>query len=342
MSKKKVTRFNLWLNPVFDEMMKRETDVELSIADVQGPFDVASQLLAQAHVYQISAAINELPAPWRVTDDLLKACPQLLCVSSGGAGYDTVDVDACTRAGVLVLNQAGGNARSVAELTLALMLDVSRQVSRSDRLLRTERGFSRESLMGHEISEKTLGIVGLGEVGRRTAALARAFDMVVLACDPLLSAEEIRARGAEPVSLDALVVRSDFVSLHCPHDKTTHNMFDAGRFAAMKTGAIFISTARGGIHDEAALEAALRSGHLAGAGLDVWKVEPPPLDHPLLHLDNVVSTFHTAGVTHEARHQVARMAAEQIIGLFRGQRPPRLINPAAWPLYLERSKRILA
>jgi D-3-phosphoglycerate dehydrogenase len=118
-------------------------------------------------------------------------------------------------------------------------------------------------------------------------------------------------------------------------------LIDAGAFARMKKGAIFISTARGGIHDEAALVQALRSGHLAGAGLDVWDQEPPPLDHPLLAMDNVFATFHTAGVTHEARRNVARIAAEQIAGVVAGERPPRLVNPEVWPAYEQRRARIL-
>jgi D-3-phosphoglycerate dehydrogenase len=131
------------------------------------------------------------------------------------------------------------------------------------------------------------------------------------------------------------------VSLHCPLDDTTRGSFDAKAFAAMKAGALFITTARGGIHDEAALAEALTSGHLAGAGLDVWAPEPPPLGSALLQLDNVVATYHTAGVTHEARRNVAAWGAEQIIGLLNGETPPRLVNPEVWPAVLERRARLL-
>ena len=219
----------------------------------------------------------------------------MLVVSSNGAGYDTVDVPACTEAGVLVVNQAGGNAQSVAEHTIGLMLDVTRRISENDRLLRTERGFSREDIMGYEMSGKTVGIVGIGHIGTRVAKLARAFDMTVLAIDPYLTEEEIGRRGAQAVTRDQLLERSDFVTLHCPRNKDTMNMMDAEAFARMKKGAIFVSTARGGIHSEEAVLTALQSGHLQGAGLDVWDKEPPPLDHPLLQLRNVVATFHTAG-----------------------------------------------
>ncbi len=297
-------------------------------------------VLARAHVYQVSSAINELPKPYQVREPMLQRCPQLLCVSAGGAGIDTVDLDACTRAGVAVVNQSGANAQSVAELAFGLMLSVARKIPQSDRLLHTERGFSRESLMGIELSGLTLGVFGIGNTGSRSAAIAKGFGMRVLAFDPLLSADVIRQRGAEPVDMAALLGQSDVISVHCPLDKTTANVFSARAFANMKPGAIFVSTARGGIHDEAALYEAIKSGHLGGAGLDVWELEPPPLEHPLLTLPNVVATFHTAGVTHQARRQVAAWAADQVIQVLKGERPPRLLNPDVWPVFVARYEKL--
>jgi len=338
---KRVVRSDLWINGAFDERLAREPDVSLSVFPVRGNAAAAWDLLSAAHVYHASAAKDELPREWFAGAELLARCPQLLCVSSSGAGYDTVDVAACTAAGVLVVNQAGGNAPSVAEHTLGLMLGVSRRMLESDRRMRRETGFSREDVMGHEIRGKTIGLVGIGHIGTRVAALAKAFGMEVLATDPLLSSEEIARRGARSASFDEILEKSDFVSLHCPRDAGTLKLMNATTFARMKKGAIFISTARGGIHDEAALVEALRSGHLAGAGLDVWDREPPPLDHPLLAMDNVFATFHTAGVTHESRRNVAVMAAEQIAGLLAGERPARLVNPEAWPAYEKRRAQIL-
>jgi D-3-phosphoglycerate dehydrogenase len=334
--KPRVVYFERWAHPIALERISALPHLEVQRLEVDAPREALWRAFERAHVYQVSAARNELPRQWQVGDALLARCPQLLAVSSGGAGYDTVDVDACTRAGVAVVNQAGGNSAAVAEMTIGLMLAVSRRIVESDRRLRTERGFSRESLMGHDIGGKTLGLVGIGHIGSKVAALARAFGMRVLAVDPLLPAEEIRARGAEPAELDALVGQADIVSLHCPLDDATRGMFDAKRLAALKPGALFVSTARGGIHDERALVDALRSGHLAGAGLDVWDAEPPPLDHPLLALPNVVATFHTAGVSHEGRRNVAAMGAEQVVELLRGWRPPRLVNPEVWDRYLAR------
>jgi len=339
--RKIVVRFNQWYNPVMAERFAREPDITLETVEREGPDEPVWEALGRAHAFQVSSAKDELPRRWFVTPDFLPRCPELLVVSSNGAGYDTVDVPACTKAGVLVVNQAGGNAQSVAEHAIGLMLGVTRLISENDRLLRTQRGFSREEIMGYEMSEKTLGIVGVGHIGTRVARLARAFGMDVLAVDPYLTEEEIGRRGATAVSFDELLARSDFVSLHCPRDETTLKMIDAAAFARMKRGAVFVTTARGGIHDEAALLEALESGHLRGAGLDVWEKEPPPLDHPLLKLKNVVATYHTAGVTHEARLNMALYAAEQIVGTLKGGRPPRLINPEAWPAYAPRFEAIM-
>lgn len=334
--RKLVVRFNQWYDPAMEARLAREPDIELRTVEREGDPELVWPHLSQAHAFQVSSAKDELPRQWFVTEGLLARCPNLLCVSSNGAGYDTIDVAACTRAGVLVVNQAGGNAQSVAEHAIGLMLDVTRRISENDRLLRTERGFSREDIMGREMSGKVLGLIGVGHIGSRVAKLAKAFEMQVLAVDPYLTEEELERRGAKATPFDELLARSDFVSVHCPRDQDTLKMMNASAFARMKKGAIFITTARGGIHDEAALLEALTSGHLSGAGLDVWDKEPPPLDHPLLKQRNVVATYHTAGVTNEARRNMATFAAEQIVGILKGGRPPRLINPEVWPAYAKR------
>lgn len=328
----RLCRLDFWLNPVFDRIIGETPGISLSVLPARGDDARTLAGLRTAHAYHVSAAKDELPRQWFVTADLIRQCPELVCVSSGGAGYDTVDVAACTAAGIAVVNQAGGNAASVAEHTYALLLAVQRRVVESHLRLRHDTGFSREDLMGHEIHGAVIGLVGLGQIGTRVARIAQGFGLRVLAHDPLLDAETIRARGAEPVGLDRLLAESDFVSLHCPLDASTRGLFDARAFAAMKSGAVFISTARGGIHDEAALYDALRAGHLRGAGLDVWQQEPPARDAPLLGLANVVATFHTAGVTHEARRNVARSSATQLAAMLRGERPPQLVNPEVWPI----------
>ena len=338
---KRVVRSDLWIDRAFDERLARETDISLQVFPVNGNPAAAWDMLGTAHIYHISAAKDELPQEWFAKADLLARCPNLLCVSAGGAGYDTVDVAACTAAGVVVVNQAGGNAASVAEHTLGLMLGVSRRMVEGDHRMRREIGYAREDVMGHEIRGQVVGLVGIGHIGKRVAALAGAFGMEVIATDPFLSNEEIARRGARAVSFQELLEQADFVSLHCPRDASTLKMMNADAFARMKEGSIFISTARGGIHDEVALTQALQSGHLAGAGLDVWDQEPPPLDHPLLAMENVFATFHVAGVTHEGRRNVATISAEQIVGLLSGERPPRFINPEVWPAFEKRRARIL-
>jgi D-3-phosphoglycerate dehydrogenase / 2-oxoglutarate reductase len=339
--RKRIARTDSWIDPAFDERFQREPDTEVKVFTM--PESLAGHIAALQgiHVYHASAAKDELPPHGFITAELIAGCPELLCVSSKGAGFDPMDVPACTRAGVAVVNQAGGNAVSVAEHTLGLLLSVSRRIGESDRRLRSETGFTREDVMGREIAGRTLGLVGIGHVGTRVAHLARAFDMKVIATDPYLTEEEIARRGARSVTLEQLLAESDVVSLHCPRDKTTLRMIDERAFAAMKRGAVFITTARGGIHDEAALAKALASGHLSGAGIDVWDREPPPLDHPLLKFPNLVASFHTAGVSREARRNMAAIAAEQIVGVLKGGRPPRLVNPEVWPAYAARFEAVM-
>jgi D-3-phosphoglycerate dehydrogenase len=251
-----------------------------------------------------------------------------------------VDVEACTAAGVLVVNQSGGNAHSVAEHALAMLLTLSKRIIQADRALRRQPNVNRNDLIGAEAQGKTIGIVGLGNVGRRIAALCRGLlGMNVLAYDPYLSATEMAERGGEKVKLDELLGRSDYVSISCPLTKESRGMIGSREFALMQPHAYFITTARGFIHDEAALVDALNKKLVAGAGLDVWAKEPPPPDHPLLQFDNVLASPHTAGVTREARENMGRIAAEQMLDALDGKRPPRIINPEVWPAYAKRFER---
>ncbi len=331
----RVARLDLWIDPVFDETIARDDTLDLRVLPADGDAVTAAGL-AGAHAYHVSAAKDEVPARWQVSADLLAQCPQLLCVSSGGAGYDTVDVAACTRAGVAVVNQAGANAASVAEMTFALLLSLVKRLGESEGALRAGTAVSREALMGHEIEGRIMGIVGIGEIGRRVARIATGFGLQVIAYDPLLTDAQIAERGAAPVSFDALLEQADIVSLHCPLNNVTRGMVNAAALRRMKRGALFVSTARGGIHDEDALLAALESGHIAGAGLDVWQVEPPPPRSGLLQRPDVAAAFHTGGVTHEGRRKVAQGSATQIMDMLAGRKPARLLNPEVWPRFLAR------
>jgi D-3-phosphoglycerate dehydrogenase / 2-oxoglutarate reductase len=324
-------------HPIYADILKARADVRLDRLENESPDDVAAPILAAAHVYQIGAARDELAPHFHASRDLLKRAPNLLLVSSNGAGFDPVDVDACTEAGIVVVNQSGGNANSVAEHAIGMLLTLSKRIIEGDRALRREANVNRNALVGTEAQGKTIGIIGLGNVGRRIAELCRGLlHMNVLAYDPYLPATEMAVRGGEKVELDELLRRSDYVSISCPLSNDSHGMIGARQFALMQPHAFFITTARGFIHDEEALADALRHKKIAGAGLDVWAREPPPPDHPLLQFDNVLASPHTAGVTKEARENMGRIAAEQVLGALDGKRPPRIINPEVWPAYVKR------
>jgi D-3-phosphoglycerate dehydrogenase len=327
-------------HPVYADIMQARPDLRFDRLENESTDEVAAPIVAAAHVYQIGAARDEIARHFHVDGGLLRRAPNLLIVSSNGAGFDTVDVEACTAAGVLVLNQSGGNAHSVAEHALAMMLTLSKRIIEADRVLRRDANVNRNALIGTEVQGKTVGIVGIGNVGRRIAELCKGLlGMKVLAYDPYLTTAEIAARGGEKVELDDLLRAADYVSISCPLTRDNRGMIGAREFALMQPHAYFITTARGFIHDEDALLNALRNKAIAGAGLDVWAKEPPPPDHPLLQFDNVVASPHTAGVTKEARVNMGRIAAEQVLDALDGKRPPRIVNPQVWPDYAKRFER---
>jgi D-3-phosphoglycerate dehydrogenase / 2-oxoglutarate reductase len=246
-------------------------------------------------------------------------------------------VKACIARGILVVNQSGGNAEAVAEHVIGMMLCLVKRVGETDRAVRAGKIERRLDYIGGEAFGRTIGIIGLGNVGRRVAELAGTlFRMQVLAYDPYLTAEVVRARGASKVELDELMRHSDFVSVNCPLTPESRHLISAREYALMRPTAYFITTARGSIHDEEALEAALRNKKIAGAGLDVWEKEPPPAQHPLMKYDNVMVTPHMAGVTRESRARMGQIAAEQMLDALDGRPVPRIVNPQVWPDYAKR------
>ena len=321
----------------YERTLAVRPDVRLDRLENDSPEEAAAPILAAAHAYQIGSARDELAGRFHATTALLQRAPNLLIVSTNGAGYDTVNVKDCTAAGVLVVNQAGGNREAVAEHVLGMMLVLAKRIVEVDRAMRREKNLDRSAYMGNDMYGKTIGIIGIGHVGSRIAELCGGlFKMRVLACDPYLTREEIAARGAEKVELPDLLRRADVISVNCPLSDETRGMIGAREYALMQPHAYFISAARGFIHDEAALAAALKAKKIAGAGLDVWTKEPPPPDHPLLQFDNVVVSPHTAGVTVETRSNMAKIAAAQILDALDGKRPPRIVNPEVWPVYAQR------
>jgi D-3-phosphoglycerate dehydrogenase len=333
--------FEEFMTPAAVAILSGRDDLDLIRLRYASPMDENWNEVRRAHGYQIQAR-TELREPWFGDGKLLAECPNMLAISSTGAGYDMIDVDDCTKAGVIVLNQSGTNKEGVAEHALGLILSLSKKIGVADKAMRTVANMDRRLYEGNDIRYKTLGIIGLGNIGTRVAELCRGlFGMTVLAYDPYLTAEQISARGGTKVELPDLLRQSDYVTVHCPRTKDSFGMFGAAQFALMKPSAYFINTARGGIHDEPALAEALTAGRIAGAGLDVFLKEPPDLDHPLLHIDNVIVTPHNAGMTTETMHDMVTATARQWIGVFHGEAPPRLVNPEAWPLYAKRFTALL-
>jgi D-3-phosphoglycerate dehydrogenase len=331
--------YERWTDPVAGQLLAA-TPITVTKLDLGAPPAENWSTLEAAHGYQVAnrtdvATVNE-GAQWLAGADLVVRCPELLAVCSAGAGYDVIDVEACTRAGIAVCNNSGPGAEAVAEHALGFMLDLAKKITLSDRVLRRGDLTNRLVLQGSELLGKTVGIVGMGAIGSRLVELCAPFKMHVLVHDPYLDDAVAKQRGVEAVALLELLERSDFVQLNCPLTAETEGLIGRAEFAAMKSTAFFITTARGPVHDEAALHEALVGGQIAGAGLDVFHEEPPKSSNPLFALDNVVASPHTAGITVEAAHDIAVATAAQWQTIFEGKPPPRLINHDVWPLYCDR------
>jgi len=266
------------------------------------------------------------------TERLMASCPKLKVVGRYGVGLDTVDLGAATRLGIAVVHAPGSNSDSVAEHAVMLMLCCMKKTIAIDRA--TRRGEWRGAHFRGitELRGATLGIIGVGNIGRRVAHLARGFGMTVVGYDPYVPRDELVRRGVEPVErLDDLLARADIVTCHTPLTPETRHLINERTIARMKDGAIFINTSRGPVHDERAVFEALTRGKLRAAGLDVWEEEPTPVDNPLLNLENVVCTSHVAGISETANRNIAVDVASEILRVLRGERPKVLGNPDLWP-----------
>ena len=246
-----------------------------------------------------------------ITRASLARAEHLQVIGRAGVGVDNIDVDAATERGIAVLNAPSGNTISAAELTFALLLSMARRIPAADRSMRAGE-WDRKSFKGIELLGKTLGLVGAGRIGGEVARRARAFGMRVLTYDPYLSEERAQALDMELAELDRVLAESDIVSLHVPLTDATAGLLDARRLACMKKGAYLVNAARGGVVDEAALAEAVRSGHLAGAALDVYAEEPLPAEHPLRGLERIILTPHLGAATAEAQQNVAIEIAEAV------------------------------
>ncbi len=249
----------------------------------------------------------------------MDASPAMQVVARIGVGYDAVEIPALTARGVPLMVVGTANSTSVAEQAFHLMIALAKKNTALDRLVREGKWHDRHNGLPMELSGKTVLIVGFGRIGTRTARRCLGFDMTVLVFDPYVDPGAIAAAGCEPVhELDAALPRADFVSIHCPKNSETVGLFDAARIGRMKPGAFIVNTARGGIIDEPGLYAALTSGHLAGAGLDVFAEEPVPVNTDLLKLDTVIASPHMAGVTTEAVAAMAVTTARNILSVLDG------------------------
>ncbi|MDQ2923348.1 MAG: phosphoglycerate dehydrogenase, partial [Candidatus Dormibacteraeota bacterium] len=265
----------------------------------------------------------------RVTASVLEAGKMLRVVGRAGVGVDNIDVDAATRKGIIVVNAPRGNIVAAAEHTIALLVSLARWVPQADASVK--RGeWTRAKFIGTEIRGKTLGVIGLGNVGSEVAKRAHGLEMEVIAYDPVVSVERAELFNVELVSLDELLKRSDFVSVHVPLVDANRNLISGPELALMKPTARLINAARGGIVDEDALFEALNSGRLAAAASDVFVTEPPGA-HPLLTLPNFVATPHIGASTTEAQISVAFDVAEEVAAVLAGDLPRFAVNAPALP-----------
>lgn len=248
----------------------------------------------------------------KVTADLIEAAENLKVIGRAGVGVENVDVEAASKKGIVVMNTPGGNNVTTAEHTISLMLSLARHIPQAVASLKAGE-WKRDRFMGVELCNKTLGVIGLGNVGRIVAERAVGLRMKVIGHDPFVSSENAARLGVEPVSLEEIFKRSDFITVHVPLTNETRGLINRKAIAKMKKGVRIINCARGGIVDEKDLAEALKEGKVVGAALDVYVDEPPPSDHPLLKMEQVVTTPHLGASTDEAQLNVAVAVAEQMV-----------------------------
>ena len=268
-----------------------------------------------------------------VNDALFDLAPKVKVIAKLGVGLDTVDIDAASHRGAIVFHTPGANNQAVADHAFALILSLARRMPYCDQSLREKR-WEQGKIMGVEIWQKTIGIIGLGAIGRCVASRAQGFQMKVVAHDPYWPKEFADQHGIEPMSLDKLLKVADIVTVHAPLTPENKGLINARAFKLMKSTALLINTARGAIVDESDLYQALQNAEIGGAGLDVFENEPPT-DSPLLELDNVVLSPHTATFTHEALNNMSMGIVDQLIDYYQGRQPAHLVNPE---VYLSQKK----
>ncbi len=272
---------------------------------------------------EIDAAIVGLDP---FTAKVLDASPRLKVISRSGVGYDDIDVPAATQRGVAVCTTPGLNHNAVAEWTFALLLQCARKVYEN---LHEGRSGGWKYYQGRDLAKRTLGVIGLGAIGKQVAKRARAFDMTVLAFDKVQDAAFAAQHGIQYATLEALLRASDYVSVHLFYDAQSRHLLNAERLALMKSSAYLVNTSRGGVVDSDALCALLKAKRIAGAALDVFEKEPLEADNPLRALDNLTISPHCSGASDDARNAQVVMAAENALRVLRNQPPLSILNPEA-------------
>ena len=281
---------------------------------------------------EIGTAHGLIPGLTMVTSQIMEKAPRLVIVAAHGVGYNNIDLQAADDRGIVVTNIPGVNADAVAEFTFGLILALIRRIPHAWEEMR-RGGWRLPEFWGFDLRGKTLSIIGLGRIGSRVSRLGVAFGMRVLACDPYIPDLAFREAGAEPVSREEAISRADFLSLHTPLTEETRMMIGSCELSMMRSTALLINTARGGLVDDGALVKALDDGVLAGAGIDVFEMEPPP-DPTLRTHPKIISTPHIAGLSDEARYRMSWGASERVALALRGERPPDVVNDPRNPRYL--------
>jgi D-3-phosphoglycerate dehydrogenase / 2-oxoglutarate reductase len=296
-------------------LLRERDDIELvEFPNLISASDFEALLKQHAPVHAVALGAT------RFGEAELEASGDMKVVTRIGVGYDAVDVPALSRRKIPLMVVGSANSPSVAEQALFMMLMLAKRANEMHSLVRNGQWSARLGKLPYDLFGKTVLIVGFGRIGTRTAKRCLAMEMNVLIYDPYKPADEIKAAGCEPVAdLDAALPRADFVSIHCPKTTETVGLFNAARLKRMKPSAYLVNTARGGIIDEAALYDALSSGRMAGAGLDVFAQEPPPIPNPLFDLPNVIVAPHVAGVTREAVDRMSEQTALNILSALDGE-----------------------
>ena len=266
-----------------------------------------------------------------IDEEVMRAAEGARGFANYAVGYNNIDVPKATELGLVITNTPGVLTDATADLAWTLLMATARRIAESDRFMRTGKfeSWAPMLFLGADVTGRTLGLVGAGRIGSAVARRSRGFDMKVLYCDPIANEALEKELGARRVALDELLAAADFVSVHVPLNEQTHHLFGAEQFRRMKRTAIFVNTSRGPIHDETALVEALRSGEIAGAGLDVYEDEPA-MKPVLADLDNTVLVPHIGSATIWTRTRMATMAAENLIAIVKGEKAPNCVNPEVY------------